>query len=231
MTLTTDAPQTSPVSRVAAWGASASGVIGLVAAAFLIGADQLRAWRLASRAVVTLLFASHDVASIGQSLLLIPAAYTLSVFARTQPLSFHRANAVMAITALSAIALLQSLLFINVAPGTLYMFPQGLLGVWLIVVNRRLSNGFPPHVTRVGILAGVGLIMIGASLLTVVGYFGPGILSGTPPPDDPQARLVNRIAHINLDLGTFLGKPLYPIWVLLVARRLPWAPGGVHPDA
>jgi hypothetical protein len=44
----------------------------------LIGADQLRAWRMVSGAVVRFLFASHDVASIPQSLLFIPAAVMLS---------------------------------------------------------------------------------------------------------------------------------------------------------
>ena len=52
MTLIADARPASRIGRVAIWGAFASGILGVIAAVFLIGADQLRAWCIASRSVV-----------------------------------------------------------------------------------------------------------------------------------------------------------------------------------
>jgi hypothetical protein len=207
----------SVTNRLALGAAVASGTIGIMAAACLIAADQLRAWRVASRPVVTLLFTSHDVGTIFQSLLLIPVICMVHALygQRSPPVSF--ASAVVSVIALSAIALLQSLRLAGIGPDTLYMVPQGLLGLWLIIVNRRARNILPRHVALVGMVAGVGLTVIAASLLTVIGYFGLGALSGPIRASDASARLVNRIVHFNLDVGTFLGKPTYPIWVLLVA--------------
>jgi hypothetical protein len=220
MTVTAAAFPTSLSTSFSSRATLASGVIGMVASGLLIAADQLRAWRLASRPVFMYLFTSHDAASIFQSLLLIPVALALYTLCRRRSPVASVASVTAGVTGLCAIAMLQSLRFVSIGPETLYMLPQGLVGVWLIVVNWRLSNTFPAHVTRTGIIAGVGLIMIAASLLGVIGYFGMGILSGVPPANDPQARLVNRVLHYNLDAGTWLGKPLYPIWALLIARRL-----------
>jgi len=212
-------PQTSFPGRIATGAALASGTIGIAAAGLLIGADQLRAWRMASRQVVTFLFASHDVATIFQSLLLIPAIVAVHMLYRRSSAA-SRASVIVSVTALSAIALLQSLRFTGMAPETLYMLPQGLLGLWLIVINRFATNIFPPYVRRIGMLAGLGLTMIAASLLTVILYFGLGALTGRIRAGDSQARRVNQVLHVNLDMGTFLGKPTYPIWVLLAARKL-----------
>jgi hypothetical protein len=100
------------------------------------------------------------------------------------------------------------------------MVPQGLLGICLIVTNIRARKGLPASVAGLGIVAGLGLLMIAASFLVFVGYFGLGALSGPISASDEQARLVNRVVHMNLDAGTLLGKPAYPIWILLIARTL-----------
>ena len=217
MTITGAAGPRTLTNRFAMGAAVASGTIGIMAAACLIAAVQLRAWRAASRPVVRFLFTTHDVAIICQSLLLIPAICVVHALYRQRSSAVSFASAVTSVTALSAIALLQSLRFADIGPDTLYMVPQGLLGVWLIIVNKCAKDILPPHVARVGMVAGLGLTMIAASLLTVIGYFGVGALSGPIRVGDSSARLVNRIVHINLDVGTFLGKPTYPIWVLLVA--------------
>jgi hypothetical protein len=220
MTVTAPAPPISPSSQVTAQCAWASGVIGLAAAGFIIAAAELRAFRVVSGAVSRFLFSSHDVASILQSLLLIPAVFVVHRLSRSRSPTASTATLGTGVTALAAIAVLQLLLFVGAAPGTLYMLPQGLLGVWVIVVSRLMANTWPRHVTWLGIAAGVGLILISASLAGLLVYFGPGALASGPALDDPQARLVNRLLHINLHFATSLGKPLYPVWVLLIAGRL-----------
>ena len=55
----------------------------------------------------------------------------------------------LSLTALCGIALLQVIRFAGVGPEPLYMVPQGLVGVWVMLVGWR-----------------------GASLLTVIIYFG-----------------------------------------------------------
>ena len=120
---------------------------------------------------------------------------------------------------LSAIALLQALRFVNVGPDTLYMLPQGLLGVWVIMMSRRMRSHFSRAVSRIGVLAGVGLLMIAASLLAIILYFGVGALSGPIRNPGSYATAVNRVAHYNLRIGTYPGRLGFPVWVLLVGRR------------
>jgi hypothetical protein len=205
---------------VAYRAALASGSLGVLAAGCLIAADQLRAWRVASRPVVRFLFSSHDVATIFQSMLLVLAIVVAHRIYRQRLAGVGLGSVVVSVTALSAIALLQALRLVNIGPDTLYMVPQGLLGICLVVTNVRARKVLPAPVVGVGVVAGLGLVMIAASFLVVIGYFGLGALSGPIRASDEQARRVNRIVHLNLDAGTLLGKPAYPVWILLVARAL-----------
>jgi hypothetical protein len=100
------------------------------------------------------------------------------------------------------------------------MIPQGMVGAWLIVMSVVSRKLFPAHLTVLGVVAGIGLLMIAASLLTVLLYFGPTALSGPIRSADPMARRINQILHINLDVGSFLGKPTFPMWTILAARGL-----------
>ena len=217
-------------NRVTAFAALASGAIGVIAAALLLAAAQFRAWRLISGAVARLLFAGHDVVTVFQSLLLIPAVWVLYTHYRQQSSSLASIATLMGAAALCAIALLQSLWLTGVLPETLYMIPQGLVGVWLIAVNMGRVGVLPKRVTWLGILAGIGLILITASFLTLIGYFGFEALTTRIDLSAPQARLVNRLLHVNLDVGSWIGKPLYPIWVMLMGRRLFQPPGLAIPD-
>ena len=206
-------PQTGSPLRPASRAAIASGVVGLVACGCLLAGVELRAWRLASRPLVLSLFRVHDAASILQSVLLIPVAFAL------HSISAHRrAPVIIAVASLVTISVLQSLRVINIGPDTLYMLPQGLLGLWLIAVNRRLSFVVPRHITRIGVIAGVGLVLIALSLIAVLAVFGLGLDARSVI--TPQARTVNRLAHINLRWSSYVGRALYPIWAILLGRWL-----------
>jgi hypothetical protein len=60
--------------------------------------------------------------------------------------------------------------------------------------------------------------MIALSLIAVLAVFGVGLDPRSVV--TPQARTVNRLAHINLRWSSYVGRVLYPIWAILVGRWL-----------
>jgi hypothetical protein len=195
------------------------GVVGLAAAIALVAGVEARSWRLASRPVVMSLIRWHDGLIILQSVLLVPFAVFLSRVTLLGAAPPRLVAASLAVTSLLAIALLQTLRFVNVGPDTLYMLPQGLLGVWAIMMSRRMRSRLSRAVLSLGVVAGIGLMMIAASLLSIILYFGVGALSGPIRNPGAYAQAVNRGAHYNLRVGTYLGRLGLPIWVLLIGRR------------
>ena len=214
-----DGPVPSPLTRIARLLWIAGGAIALLAAIALIAGVEARSWRLARQPFVMSLFRWHDGLLIVQCVLLIPYALLLSRISVPGAAPLRLTAASLAVTSLLAIALLQALRFVDIGPDTLYMLPQGLLGVWLIMMSRRMRGHISGVVSRIGVLAGVGLLMIAASLLSIILYFGVGALSGPIRNPGPYAQAVNRIAHYNLRIGTYLGRLGLPIWVLWVGRR------------
>jgi hypothetical protein len=208
------------VSSIAVRSALASGVIGLLAAIFALSAAELRVLRLISGSTTRFLFASHDVATVFQSLLLLPAVYVLYTRYREQHQSLSGIVTVIAAAALCAIALVQSLWLAGVMPETVYMLPQGIVGLWLIAANTSRWRNLPARESLIGTLGGVGLVMIAVSFMTLISYFGFQALTSRIDLSSPQAQFVNQALHVNLHVASWVGKPLYPVWVLLVARRL-----------
>jgi hypothetical protein len=197
-----------------------AGLLGLVGAVCLIAAVQLRSWRMVSRPVFRALMNTHDALSIFQSLLFIPAGIVISAFAFRRSASLRSAGATATVLALIAIALLQTLYLTGQAQESLYMIPQGVVGIWLICVNVSRDAWAPRWVKRLGMLAGLGLILIGISLTMIVVYFGVDALSGTIRSADPRGQLVNRVAHLIVTPATWLGKIPYAVWMLTMARRV-----------
>ena len=105
--------------------------------------------------------------------------------------------------------------------NTWYMVPQGLLGVWLLLVARiaSLSRGL----TRLATVVGLGLILVGSFPLGFAVLVDPVVFHG--PPSAMGANLdgteaANRIIHIVLLIGTLTGVSTYPIWSILLGRTL-----------
>jgi hypothetical protein len=209
---------TESSNRFAGWTAITSGVIGIVAFGFLVAAVAGRAsggdahqWEIRIR--------THDAGLILQCLFMIPVALALHRFG---PGSISRMNAAVGVTALSAIVLCVFPIFFNTLSDTLYMVPQGVLGIWLIVLNLKISNVLPRGVRWLGMFAGVGLFLVSIFPIAYVIFVDATHLFRPVPFDynPPQARRANAIVHMVLLIGTFMGVATYPIWSIFLGRKL-----------
>ena len=208
---------TGSTYRLAGWAAIASGVIGIMAFGLLVAALGPH-W---SGGAGNLMFRTYDAGVILQSLFMIPVAFGLHALARQRTLGMSRATLAVGVVALSGIVLLVSLIFVNVVWDVLYMIPQGILGVWLVVVNRLMSRVLPRGLTRLGTVAGLGLVLVGTFPLAFAIFVDPVGLHGPIPDDQPfPETTANGIIHIVLLIGTLMGVSTYPIWTILLGRRL-----------
>jgi hypothetical protein len=101
------------------------------------------------------------------------------------------------------------------------MLWQGLFGIWLVVVNRLVSDAFSRGLRWFGTVVGVGLMI---AAVFPVGYFlfvdptlGPLPFNSEPPAGTERA---NGILHDFLTIGGFLGVAPLPIWTALVGLKL-----------
>ena len=208
--------------RSSGWAAITSGVFGLLAFALLIvGVNIMLARRPEWGGLVNLMFKTHHVGVILQYVFMIPVAFGLHALTRQQVEGVSRATLAVGVVSLALIVLLASLFIADVVADDLYTVPQGALGVWLIVVNRRLSGVLPPALTRFGTVVGFGLLLVGTFPIAYGIFVDPIGLRGPVPPDYPNPETTaNTIIHIIFYLGTLMGVVTYPIWIILLGRQL-----------
>ena len=214
--------RTSP-HCVAGWAAITSGVIGLVAFGFLIAFLVKRLFLAGTEADCIPLLRTHDAGVILQSLLMMPIVLTLARIAGQRTSGTSRATVSLGVSALLLVALFLLLIFAKAVNDDLYMIPQGLLALWLIIENRRLSGVLPRGLTRLGIVAGVGLLLVAIFPIGFTLLVDPSHLTSWTPFDyqpPPGTDTANSIIHILLLIGTFSGVATYPIWTLLLGHRL-----------
>lgn len=200
-----------------------SGVIGVVAFSFLIAFLVKRLFLAGTEEGCIPLIRIHDAAVIVQSLLMIPLVLTLARIAGQRTPGASRTTVLLGVSALSLMVLFLLLIFIKAVPDDLYMIPLGLLALWLIFENRRLSGVLPRGLTRLGLVAGVGLLLVAIFPIGFTLFVDPSHLKGWTPFDyqpPPGTDAPNIITHILLLIGTFTGVATYPIWTLLVGRKL-----------
>jgi hypothetical protein len=212
----------SPISgnRLAGRLAIISGVFGIAAFACLI---VFLVMRPSDQQTSHILLRSHDVGVIVQSLCLIPFALALDAIARQHSLGSSRVMVATAVTFLSLVVVLMLLSFVNVVADVLYMIPQGAVGAWLIVVCRQHANGLPKGLRRLGVVAGVGLILISLFPIGYSLFVDPAILHGPISDDNPTppgTERANGIVHMVLAIGTLVGCSMYPLWSALAGRWL-----------
>ena len=208
--------------RSAGLAAMTSGAFGIMAlASLIIGVNFMLTFKPEVRGLVDLMFKAHSVGVILQSLFMIPVALALDAFARQRFPSVSRATLTLSVVSLSFIVLLALLFIFNVVADDLYTIPQGVLGVWLMVVNRRLSSVLPRGLTRFGVVVGFGLLLVGTFPLAYGIFVDPIGLHGPVPPNYPNPdTTANAIIHGVFLVGTLLGVNTYPIWTILLGRRL-----------
>lgn len=168
----------------------------------------------------------HDVCVILQFLLLIPVVLGL------YKLSFRRSPGMtqaMFITGVGAIAftvLFLLLIFPKILNDTLYMFPQGIFGVWLIVMSWRLQDILSRGLRWFGMVVGFGLALVGtfpSGMTIFVPWYTisppPEILTVTPE-ISTGVHLADIVFHQLLWIGSFIGVITLPLWTLLLGRRI-----------
>jgi hypothetical protein len=132
------------------------------------------------------------------------------------------------------IVLVLLLRFANVTSDMLYMLPQGLVGVWLVVVNWRPAAPLSKGLARAGKIAGLGLSVIGVGFLIYAVLVAPIVFERPLTNAEADAQtwtLPNVIAHVCLALGMLIGRAVYPVWTLLLGRRLLRQSFGDDPSA
>jgi hypothetical protein len=208
--------------RLAGRLAILSGVFGIAAFACLILFLAMRP-SAAGPDTAHLLLRSHDVGVILQSLCLIPFALALDAIARRDSRGSSRMTGAAGVTFLILVVVLMSLSLAKVVADVLYMIPQGAVGCWLIVVCRQVANGLPRGLRRLGIVAGLGLILVSVFPIGYALFVDPAMLHGPVGDDDPTppgTDRANQVVHVALAIGTLIGCSTYPIWSALAGRWL-----------
>src|SRR5215470_13354645 len=113
--------------RYTGWAAIASGIIGYIAVGFLVA---FLIPHLTEHLSGGILIRSHDVCVILQFMLLVPVVSGLHKLSYQRSPGMSRAMLVMGVGALSFTILFLLLIFPKILNDTLYMFPQGVFGVW-----------------------------------------------------------------------------------------------------
>jgi hypothetical protein len=208
--------------RKTGWLTVSSGIIGLVAIAFLIAAVTARTtWIISSR--VYLLFRAHDIGVVLQFLLLIPLALGLQKLARRNHSDISSGAITWGIGAISLVALLLILGVGKLVNDMFYMLPQGVFGAWLIFINVRLSGTLPRWLSFFGMIVGLGLLLVGTVFPGLAAFVYPNMWKiPAVPVDDETFRNteINRVLHLILAVGSLLGVVTLPIWTILTGSKL-----------
>ncbi len=195
MSTSTSAKTTAASYRSAGRAAITSGVIGLVAYGFLwaflitmiSGSDEQTC-----RPLIT----THDVGVLVQSLFMIPLVLSFGGIVGQRSPGARRSIVATGIAALVLTTLTLLLIIANVLAGPFFMLWQGLLGLWLIVVNRLVAGAFPRGLRWFGTVVGVGLMIAAVfpvgNFLFVDPTFGPLPFNRDPPAGTERA---NEILH------------------------------------
>lgn len=222
MTTRPEATTTDSTYRSAGRAAITSGVFGIMALGILMVAV---AYMVKSNpdlsGFVNRMFKAHKVGVILQSLFMIPVAFGLHTLASRRFPGVSSVTLAVGVVSLSSMVLCAFLFLLNVVADDLYTVPQGVLGVWLMVVNQRLSSVLPRGLTWFGTVVGFGLLLVGTFPLAYAIFVDPIGLHGPIPPDYPNPdTTTNAIIHDVFFVGTVMGVWTYPIWTILLGRRL-----------
>ena len=209
--------------RRAGLAAVLAGIVGIVSFALMTTAVMTRFQNddpnvpdleVAQVGPWTAWFRAQDVAVAVQALLMFPVT-----------LAFRgRGAAVVGMTGQIGVVLSVALVLAFRAhwADALYMFPQGLIGIWLIAVCVSGSGLSRTH--RVfGVIAGLGLALITVSAAVMQNALGWHELDVTTPPAVDVAAVHssgNELGHNLLPFGTLFGRLGYPLWTIVLGWKL-----------
>lgn len=200
-----------------------SGVIGLVALAFLIAALLAPTPSPDTMRRETDFFRWQDAGVILQAITMIPVTLGIYHLTREQDRTWSRASLALGLFAQVSLVISSALIFTHTTSDMLYMGPVGLVGLWLLAVNRSCYAFLSKRLVWTGRVAGMGLLIIGVGFLTYGLFVAPAVFVrplSNAEIDAQSLTLANLIAHICIAAGTLLGRLVYPFWALLFGRRL-----------
>lgn len=202
--------------------AIASGTTGIIAYGFLVAYLAIRNLNYQS-GIFFLRF--HDAGVIFQFLLFIPVACALFKLPQQSSRGITRTALIAGIAALAFTVLFLLLGFLKIIADTMYMFPQGVFGLWLITANLRTKGLLSEPLRCFGAIVGVGLALVGTFPLGYALFVDPVILQIPAAADEaiskvPADTTANIILHQIVWIGSFMGVLTFPIWTILLGRRL-----------
>lgn len=168
-------------------------------------------------------FRWQDASIIIQSFLMLPVAFGLVSILRGKPATFGDPLVLFGLIAFGSLCISSALIFSGTVSDMFYMLPQGLVGVWVVLVNGRLPVPLGRSVRWLGRISGFGLILIGLGFVIYGACVAPRIFAGPLSNAEIDAQTwttANILAHMLMAAGTLLGRALNPVWLLLLGRRL-----------
>lgn len=204
--------------RTEGWSAIGSGVFGILAICSLLGYLVLRD---TSEAEGILISRVHDAAAVFQFILMIPVAFGLRKLSQKSSGGMSKAIFNTGIVAICFAALFLLLIFPKIVSDILYMIPQGVFGIWLMIVNWRLKKLIHPFLRWFGIVVGLGLALVGTFPLGFAIFVNmDSIRIPAAPPMYYPATSANMFLHQILYTGSFMGVFTLPVWTILTGRGL-----------
>jgi hypothetical protein len=207
--------------RASGWAAIASGTIGILAIASLIGYLILRTSNTSDSILMNTF---HDVGVSIQFLLLIPVVLAFHKMSQQRLSGITQTSLTTSIVTICLVVLCLLLILPKIVSEILYMLPQGIFGVWLIFICFRMKGILSKGLRRFGMIVGLGLTLVG---FFFVGYI---ILVSTIPLRIPAPSLeeaskipitsANSYLHYFLDIGSLLGVLTLPFWTILIGFKV-----------
>jgi hypothetical protein len=198
-----------------------SGAIGIAACGLIASAVLTReSWIPSAR--IWMLFDSFDIGVGLQFLLLIPVVFGLRTLSRQSQRSLSKATFAWGLGAVVFVVFLVLLgTGDKVVSNGFYMFPQGIFGIWLIVVNWRLSGSLPAWLRWLGKIAGLGLVLAGIGFVGLCFVYPSQLVIPHPPIESIKQvdSVANTFFH-QLLYASFLGVATLPIWTILTGFQL-----------
>ena len=210
-------PKPESPTRNAGWASIASGVIGILAFASLIVYLVTQAGEFGRSGVMPpmgrFLLAVDFVGAALQVLLMLPVSLQLYALRHDRSSQLSRVALIVGVTGFVAVAIARVLALLNPAVSDiLFMAPMGLVGVWLIAANWLRGTIPSRGLTVVGVIAGVGLTIVGLNF-----FFNGGIVVFT---QGPFAYATDIRFHMGLALGGVPGFILFPVWAIWLGIKL-----------
>jgi len=196
-----------------------SGIIGILAFGILWAGLLMRGGTSADRSG-DIMFRIHDAGVILQYLFMIHVAFAIYAISQQRSVEMSKTTLNVGIGALLFTIIFLLLGSFKILMDTDYMIPQGVFGLWLIVVSKVTSGVLPRGLRRLGRVVGAGLILVGTFPIAFNIFVDPIGFVGTLPDNYvDKDTIANNIVHLILLIGSFMGVAILPIWSILLGRK------------